>query len=325
MFAFHNILVGVELAKKGPSDADALDLVAESAVRRAVWLAKASRSQLTFLSVLSSISRRAELRWQIPARKAVEANASPTSVQGAACNVLSNLVRLANDEGIQADGILASGQGWAEIIRQVLSGKHDLLVIGTHDPHGLRRLLLGSTAQKLLHECPCPVWVSKPDSDAAPNNIMVASDLSTLSDAAVGIGLTIGGLSGAHIHVLNVVNYPLDPQWGTGPEPVPTKTYHQQIRTSAEEELHSQLKRCGQTTGEAVAIHIADGDGMPDDAILKAIEAYDIDLLVLGTVARHGLSGVLLGNTAERLLPEVRCSILAVKPADFRPSIAVAR
>jgi nucleotide-binding universal stress UspA family protein len=37
----------------------------------------------------------------------------------------------------------------------------------------------------------------------------------------------------------------------------------------------------------------------------------------MGTIARAGIPGVITGNTAERLLPSIPCSMLAVKPADF--------
>ncbi len=43
----------------------------------------------------------------------------------------------------------------------------------------------------------------------------------------------------------------------------------------------------------------------------------------MGTVARSGVWGALLGNLAERLLPELRCSVLAAKPADFHSPVQV--
>ena len=42
-----------------------------------------------------------------------------------------------------------------------------------------------------------------------------------------------------------------------------------------------------------------------------------IDVLVMGTVARGGVSGVLIGNTAERVLRKLPCSVLTVKPDGF--------
>ncbi len=39
--------------------------------------------------------------------------------------------------------------------------------------------------------------------------------------------------------------------------------------------------------------------------------------VVMGTVARTGVAGLLVGNTAERLLDEVRCSVITLKPPGF--------
>jgi len=47
-----------------------------------------------------------------------------------------------------------------------------------------------------------------------------------------------------------------------------------------------------------------------------------IDLLVMGTVCRTGSPGLIIGNTAERVLDSVKCSVLTVKPAGFVSPIA---
>jgi nucleotide-binding universal stress UspA family protein len=41
------------------------------------------------------------------------------------------------------------------------------------------------------------------------------------------------------------------------------------------------------------------------------------DLVVMGTVARTGISGLIIGNTAEAILDQLMCSVLAVKPPGF--------
>ena len=51
--------------------------------------------------------------------------------------------------------------------------------------------------------------------------------------------------------------------------------------------------------------------------IQDAIEESSADLLVMGTIARSGIPGLLVGNTAERLMPSVTCSVIAVKPEGF--------
>lgn len=57
--------------------------------------------------------------------------------------------------------------------------------------------------------------------------------------------------------------------------------------------------------------------GEPEDVIERYVHDHGIDLVVMGTVARTGLSGVLIGNTAERVLQRLRVSVLATKPEGF--------
>jgi universal stress protein E len=313
MLGFQNILVGVNLSETAP-DAP-FDAVAMNAVRQALWLARASAGRLTFFTAVPS-RKAAQTVWRLPPSAAIDHEWSPRSDETAR-QALTGLVSQARQQGVEAGAVLAAGSAWAQIVRQVLQDKHDLVIVGTHDAQGLRRLLLGSTARKLLHECPCPVWVAKPGT-TVPRNILVASDLSPLSDAAVSLAICLGHLAGAQTHILNVVEYTLDRLWSPAQMDAETANYHGRVRAEAGEALHAQLGRSACHAAEpTVAVHVADGDGMPDHAITKFVRDHPIDLLVLGTVARHGLSGILLGNTAERLLPEVACSVLAVKPANF--------
>jgi nucleotide-binding universal stress UspA family protein len=54
--------------------------------------------------------------------------------------------------------------------------------------------------------------------------------------------------------------------------------------------------------------------GKPSSVIAHHCNTNKADTLVIGTVGRAGLDGFLIGNTAERVLHQVSCSILAVKP-----------
>ena len=62
-------------------------------------------------------------------------------------------------------------------------------------------------------------------------------------------------------------------------------------------------------------VHLLKGD--PADVIAGFAKAGRVDLIVMGTVARTGIGGLLIGNTAETVLQRVDCSVLAVKPAGF--------
>jgi nucleotide-binding universal stress UspA family protein len=66
-------------------------------------------------------------------------------------------------------------------------------------------------------------------------------------------------------------------------------------------------------------VHLLQGD--PIDVIPTFVAEHPADLLVMGTVGRSGLAGLLMGNTAEQILERVSCSVLAVKPTGFESPV----
>ena len=49
----------------------------------------------------------------------------------------------------------------------------------------------------------------------------------------------------------------------------------------------------------------------------RFVKKEEVDLLVMGSVGRAGLAGVVVGNTAEKILRQVACSILVIKPSGW--------
>jgi universal stress protein E len=248
--------------------------------------------------------------------------------------VLEALVLQARQRGVEAQGRLVPGDGWLEIIRQVLRGKHDLVVVGKRDVTELRRMLFGNTSMKLLRRCPCPVLVTKPPTfasgvlganvrrgpapDVSPLNILVATDLKPTSLDALRLGIGLARQMNARLHVLHVVEYQLDEVCNIGLPDAKQADYRSKVLAGAQERLHAHLEKTDyQTLGSRIEVHLGGDVGLPDVAIQHFIEAHGIHLLVMGTIGRGGIQGIMIGNTAERLLPEVHCSVLAVKPPDF--------
>jgi universal stress protein E len=186
-------------------------------------------------------------------------------------------------------------------------------------------MLFGNTAMKLFRRCPCPVWVVKPGVQVSTiKNILVATALKPTSEHALAIGISLGNALGARVHVLHAVEYPLDRLGWTGLTDDKTREYHGRVRAQAERTMKQQLQKAEcDKLGDRCQIHIADNLGIPDVTIQHFLEAHQIDLLVMGTMGRSGLAGFFVGNTAERLLPEVHCSLLAVKPPDFRSPVEI--
>ena len=108
----------------------------------------------------------------------------------------------------------------------------------------------------------------------------------------------------------------------TGLSPEQCTKYREKMCREAESALQEQLAATDfRTLPRGVQVHVKEGP--PDVVIPQAIDEYEIDLLVMGTLARSGIRGMLVGNTAERILPQLSCSLLAVKAAGFESPITL--
>ncbi|HEV7225026.1 MAG TPA: universal stress protein [Pirellulales bacterium] len=315
---FKNILLGIDLVQALHSGSAKFTPPVEQAIQQALWLAEKSQARLTFFSAMEVPDQDLYLSDD-------ELGSVADKLHRGGTAVLAALVERAAARGIAAESKLATGAGWEEIIRQVLRGGHDLAIVGARDAGMLERLFFGSTARKLLHNCPCPVWVTHAGQSAVPKSILVGSDFSAVTDDALRAAAEVGAAAGATVHLLNAVDYPLDRLWSTGVMDYSSQTYHQQMTAQSKKMLAEQAKRVlGDHAGVDLKQHVTERRVVADSAILKFIKDHDVDLLVMGTMARSGIPGVFIGNTAERLASSVTCSLLAIKPADFECPISLA-
>ncbi len=294
MQPFRNILVGVDLTQYDPATSQP-SIVAQEVVRQALWLGGKTSARLTFFSALNLTTE------ALPQLEEADLRLLTHTAERNAGQILRGLVGQARAQGIEAEG------------------KHDLLLVGTRDRTGMGRMIFGSTAIKLVRRCPCPIWVAKPEPEPAQWNILVASDLAPVSEKALALAVRLSELHPATIHLLHVVDFPLDRIWCTGLPDAKEEEYRRNVRHAAEQALQGQIDRAGaRGLTPAVQIHLVDDPGgLPDEGIIGFIRKNTIDLLVMGTIGRSGISGVMIGNTAERILPQLTCSLLAVKPETF--------
>jgi universal stress protein E len=316
MSCFQNILVGIDFSHCQRLSVDTLSPVALEVFERAVWLAQQTGGRLTFLSALS-LTEEVFLMLQEEHRLVLI-----RKIENEASEVLAELVRKAAKASVAATAVFARGHGWLELIAQVRRDDHDLVMVGTRDSAAARYSPFGDIAQKVLRHCPCPVWVCRPEPYDRPLNVLVASDLQAASEAALGLAVSLGVATRAIVHVLHVVDYPVFHLWLTALPDEVGQDFHRRVLAHADQVLHEQIERTEhRLLSEPVRVHLADKAGSPDDVIRKYVDEYAIDLLAMGTIARKGAMEVMIGNVAERLLPELTCSLLVVKPPGFRSPV----
>jgi len=203
---------------------------------------------------------------------------------------------------------------WVSITRQVFEGDIDLVVVGRHDGDKPTRPL-GSVSLKLIQNCPCGVWAVKSGVPTVPRRILVGSDLSEVAVQALRLGAVLAGRSGAELHVVHAFQIPLGGEMVPGREVTGQLS---QLREQAIGTLREQAERVGCESEPRLHVVCT----TPYRGIRSAAAEVDPDVLVLGTISRGGLPGLLIGNTAEKVLRKLDYSLLTVKPEDFVSPLA---
>jgi nucleotide-binding universal stress UspA family protein len=64
-------------------------------------------------------------------------------------------------------------------------------------------------------------------------------------------------------------------------------------------------------------------EGNPRFEVPRLARELDVELIVMGTVGRVGIPGFFMGNTAEEILDQIDCSVLAIKPPGFESPVSL--
>ncbi len=75
--------------------------------------------------------------------------------------MLHDLVERAEKEGLEASAALADGVPFVEIIQAARKNNADMIIMGTHGRTGLSHIMMGSQAERVVRQAPCPVLTVK--------------------------------------------------------------------------------------------------------------------------------------------------------------------
>lgn len=143
--------------------------------------------------------------------------------------------------------------------------------------------------------------------------ILIPTDFSKSSRMAVDYGIQVALKFSSQIHLLNVIQ-PLPPLAGdfpvASPELLVGGSPSQQIQPLLGT-LSDELVKMG----IPVVTHCREGFAF--DEILLLAKEQKIDLIVMGTHGLTGLSHVLLGSVAEKIVRNAPCPVLTVRHPDF--------
>jgi len=140
--------------------------------------------------------------------------------------------------------------------------------------------------------------------------VLVPTDFSETSEAALKYGVALAGTFGATLHVLHVVDEPLHRSWGGY---VPGASFQgaiEQLETEAQHRIGEIVSKEDIATGRTVPATVW-GDAR--DQILKYAVDHHIDLIVCGTHGRRGWDHVMMGSVTENIVRCAPCPVLTVQ------------
>jgi universal stress protein E len=282
----------------------------EAAFLQAVWLARTQGASIVLVHTLPDlrqVAHRASALAKLDLLQG-EGEIFQREVRQVSDAKMRQLIQKhrAEDLDIKVETLL--GEPFVELIHAVQSEGYDLVLAGTRGMAGWQQFLVGSTASRLIRKCPASVWVVKDEHIGPPKVVLTATDFSTVGWKAVKRGALIAKNAKASMHLLHVIDE------GDIPKSLFDSKSRQEIIDSVERRLYDGLESSG-VDRDDVTLHLS--TGTPWQEVARLSKHLSVDLIAMGTVGRNGIPGLLLGNTAEKVLNTCDCSILAVKPDNF--------
>ncbi|HDS1058309.1 universal stress protein [Pseudomonas putida] len=206
--------------------------------------------------------------------------------------------------GISAGVQVASGSVITEINRVVQDKHSDLLVCGARGQSVARRLLLGSTVQKLLNRMPCPLLVVKPAPRDAYRTVLVPVDFSSVSLRTLELAKAIAPQ--AEIILLHVYEAPFEASVRFAHLDHDTLTHYRNvIRKDAQVQLAALSEAAGLADARQILVH-----GDPGWRIAEQEQELECDLIVVGKQGASALEELLVGSVTKHVLNESQCDVL---------------
>ena len=297
------------------------DVKQQMAVERAISLARQNEAVLTVFTVLRELPADARM-----ASISMSQQAFFKQVFDDYNEQLETLSTEIRQQGIEVKSKIVTGTPFLEIIRQVLREKHDLVILAAEGKKGLKERLFGSTSMHLMRKCPCPVWVVKSEKKSKYKRILSAVDTATeflepsresLNPLTMNLASSLARMDNSELYVVQVWSMYYENYIKS--RGLLEKSAILKLRKDTKQQYLEKLDSLMadiDLTGVITHKHLIRNDDAAR-AIIKLVKNKKINLLVIGTVCRTGLAGFFIGNTAEKVLSEVNCSVLTVKPEGF--------
>lgn len=267
----------------------------EAAIERAALLADRLGAQLSLLHVVSPVASACNLE-----------QALQLAIAQLGSRARAPLWR----HGPAPEVAVRTGSPARLILDTIERQEVDLLIIGPHRKRGMRDVLEGTIAEKVVSTRRTPLLIVRQSAETEYRNVLLALDLSEECGAAVRAAESLVLSPRTQAMVMHVCEPPYQGMLrsaGVATEQV--VSYVEHSRREAAEAVRNLLRR---VSVDHTRYGVVIGDNHPAPAIRRAIEMYQPDLLVMGTSGMGRMRRALIGSVANQILDAADCDVLVV-------------
>jgi nucleotide-binding universal stress UspA family protein len=208
-------------------------------------------------------------------------------------------------KGIEHEVVIGEGNTWEVISNLTKQKEIDLIVLGTRGRTGLGKALLGSVAEQILRQAPCPVLTvgplvtMQPEKAVKMREILYATDLAADFPAAAPYAISLAQENQAHLGLLYVIENQKTGELVHPAELADSKLRKLRQLVPQEAELWCEPRYLVE-------------QGIPAEKILEAADRQRADLIVLGAQPARWLTTHLNAGTVHKVVSEAKCPVLTV-------------
>lgn len=251
----------------------------EGAIREGIRLARTCGSKLTALTVIEFNPEFEALAPDLVEKRETEAAAYMKGVK-----------EKADKEAVTCETLIRRSETpYAQIVDEASKLKADMIVMGRRGRTGLKRLLMGSVTARVVGHSPVNVLVVPRAAELGFQNILVATDGSSFSEAAALEAACIAKACGSNLFALAVADT--------------------EVREA--EENAKRVKEIAEEYGARAEAIVE--KGRPYEVIVKTAKEKSADLTVVGSHGRTGIERLLMGSVTERVIGLSEGAVLIVK------------
>lgn len=195
------------------------------------------------------------------------------------------------------------------ILNYIEKNDYDLVIMGTLGKTGLKHLLQGSTAEKVVRLSPSPVLTVHADYDHfALDHILVPVDFSDSSQKAIKHAVDLQNSSNARITCLHIVERQVHPAYYAGGSNSVFK-FDADMKTR----VLDNLKIFAEKAGGISNIDFTILEGISYQEIVNFARQNNVDLIVIATRGLTGLEYMLMGSTTEKVVRLTNIPVITFK------------